>query len=159
MPIRRITPIEPARTEQPAGAGGDLSKPHYQVGYGKPPVATRFTKGVSGNPKGRPRFAKSLDTIVREVMLEKVPIRTAGGEKRVSRAEALVMKQLELASKGNVRALLQLLQLFRVAVPEQATAIGGSADIESTETDRAILDALQTQLLAQAADSAIAEEA
>jgi hypothetical protein len=27
----------------------------YEVGYGKPPSATRFKKGVSGNPKGRPR--------------------------------------------------------------------------------------------------------
>jgi hypothetical protein len=27
----------------------------YTVGYGKPPVHTRFQKGVSGNPRGRPR--------------------------------------------------------------------------------------------------------
>lgn len=27
----------------------------YDVGYGKPPASSRFRKGVSGNPKGRPR--------------------------------------------------------------------------------------------------------
>ena len=27
----------------------------YEVGYGKPPSQTRFRKGVSGNPGGRPR--------------------------------------------------------------------------------------------------------
>jgi Family of unknown function (DUF5681) len=27
----------------------------YKVGYGKPPSETRFRKGVSGNPGGRPR--------------------------------------------------------------------------------------------------------
>jgi Family of unknown function (DUF5681) len=27
----------------------------YQVGYGKPPVHSRFRKGQSGNPRGRPR--------------------------------------------------------------------------------------------------------
>lgn len=27
----------------------------YQVGYGKPPMTTRFQKGKSGNPRGRPR--------------------------------------------------------------------------------------------------------
>lgn len=27
----------------------------YEVGYGKPPIASRFQKGVSGNLKGRPR--------------------------------------------------------------------------------------------------------
>ena len=28
--------------------------PTYEVGYGKPPVHTRFRKGQSGNPSGRP---------------------------------------------------------------------------------------------------------
>lgn len=27
----------------------------YAVGYGKPPVHTRFAKGQSGNPGGRPK--------------------------------------------------------------------------------------------------------
>jgi len=27
----------------------------YQVGYGKPPLHTRFRRGQSGNPGGRPR--------------------------------------------------------------------------------------------------------
>jgi hypothetical protein len=28
---------------------------HYEVGYGRPPTHTRFSKGHSGNPGGRPR--------------------------------------------------------------------------------------------------------
>jgi predicted P-loop ATPase len=31
----------------------------YEVGYGKPPVATRFEPGRSGNPGGRPRGARN----------------------------------------------------------------------------------------------------
>jgi hypothetical protein len=27
----------------------------YEVGYAKPPKSSQFSKGVSGNPKGRPR--------------------------------------------------------------------------------------------------------
>jgi hypothetical protein len=30
-----------------------MTKPCYDVGYGKPPLHTRFRKGQSGNPKGR----------------------------------------------------------------------------------------------------------
>ena len=35
--------------------------PHagYEVGYGKPPMETRFKKGQSGNPRGRPKGAKN----------------------------------------------------------------------------------------------------
>jgi Family of unknown function (DUF5681) len=31
------------------------SRKEYAIGYGKPPVHTRFAKGQSGNPKGRPK--------------------------------------------------------------------------------------------------------
>jgi hypothetical protein len=32
----------------------------YEVGYSKPPQHTRFVKGQSGNPRGRPSGAKSM---------------------------------------------------------------------------------------------------
>jgi hypothetical protein len=38
----------------------------YAVGYGKPPVETRFQKGQSGNPEGRPRGTKKLVTLLAE---------------------------------------------------------------------------------------------
>ena len=31
-----------------------MSEPSYQVGYGRPPEHTRFQKGQSGNPSGKP---------------------------------------------------------------------------------------------------------
>lgn len=39
----------------PAKGTAEVSKKPYEVGRGKPPMATRFQKGKSGNPKGRPK--------------------------------------------------------------------------------------------------------
>jgi S-adenosylmethionine/arginine decarboxylase-like enzyme len=44
------------------------------VGYGKPPLHTRFKKGQSGNPRGRPRGAKNLSTLVSDALDQTVVV-------------------------------------------------------------------------------------
>ena len=40
---------------------------NYEVGYGKPPKDTQFQKGVSGNPRGRPKKSRDFDhELIRE---------------------------------------------------------------------------------------------
>lgn len=43
-----------AKDKRLSATTAERSPAEYEVGYRKPPVAYRFKKGVSGNPKGRP---------------------------------------------------------------------------------------------------------
>jgi hypothetical protein len=124
-------------------AGSDLA---YAVGYKKPPLQTRFKPGHSGNPKGRPKKAKSLNTIVRETLGGKVAVRTAAGTKKISRIEAVLQKTLEQAMKGNPRAQMELIKLWRGAVPDEVVENTATCDEDLTAADFAMLEAYRAQL-------------
>jgi hypothetical protein len=53
----------------------------YEIGYKKPPAETRFTRGQSGNPKGRPKGAKNLATLLVKVGRERVRVTINDGAK------------------------------------------------------------------------------
>lgn len=38
----------------------------YEIGHRKPPKATQFKRGMSGNPRGRPKGSKNFKTIMNE---------------------------------------------------------------------------------------------
>ena len=76
----------------------------YDVGYRKPPLATRFQKGVSGNPRGRPKGARNLSTVVAAALNEKVLITENGRKRRISKYEAAVKQLVNRAAGGEARA-------------------------------------------------------
>lgn len=125
----------------------------YDVGYKRPPKRTQFQKGQSGNPKGRPKEAKSLNTIVRETLLAKIKIRTANGRKNTTSVQALMMQTLESALKGSQRDRHELLRYYREAVPDEAETIRNHAAPSDSEPDdvdahdRAILERLRAKIV------------
>ncbi|WP_439475944.1 DUF5681 domain-containing protein [Brevundimonas sp.] len=78
------------------------------VGYGRPPRAHRFKKGVSGNPKGRPRYAFSgpaEDSILSRVISRRINIAIDGRTRRVPIKEAIALQLVDKAAKGDLGAI------------------------------------------------------
>ncbi len=73
------------------------------VGYMNPPEHTRFKKGKSGNPRGRPRKREDLNTVLQRVLNRKV--RVKDNDRKIPIRDALIWKLRELALQGDKQAL------------------------------------------------------
>lgn len=84
----------------------------YAVGRGKSPRYTRFKKGQSGNPKGRPRGSKNMDTLLDEALDEQVTARHKGKPKKFAMREAILRQLVNKAASGDLKAIQVLLALM-----------------------------------------------
>jgi hypothetical protein len=97
---------------------GNTGEGDYRVGYGRPPLDTRFKPGVSGNPRGRPRGTKNLNTLLDKIMSRCVTITERGTPRRVPYMEALLLKISHQALSGDHRATRMILDFAnRLSVP------------------------------------------
>jgi hypothetical protein len=85
------------------------------VGYLNPPRPTRFTKGQSGNPTGRPR-GRHREAPYEAVLGQMVKIREGGAERHVTAAEAFLLQLTKRALEGDdaaARASLAMIEQAR----------------------------------------------
>lgn len=87
------------------------------VGYARPPRASQFKPGQSGNPKGRPKGSKNESTILREILQQKIGMRGPNGRvHKISVMEGIHRKQAEDALKGDIKAAGFLLNRYAALV-------------------------------------------
>lgn len=104
----------------------------YEVGYGKPPKHSRFKKGQSGNPKGRPKGSRNFATDVKQTLNHPVRLSEDGRPRTISTQQAALYRLREKALNGDVRALDRLLALAQTHNGEDlSTAATGLGDVDA----------------------------
>jgi Family of unknown function (DUF5681) len=93
-----------------------------EVGYCSPPERTRFKKGQSGNPQGRPKGTLNMATVLERTLREKVVINENGKRKTITKLEAAIKQLSNKAASGELKALQLLATLVRSAEDREVQA-------------------------------------
>ena len=118
-------------------------KPDYEVGYGKPPRHSRFVKGQSGNPRGRPPGAQNMKTLLTKALNELVVVTDNGGRRKVSKREAIITQLVNRSAKADFKAIQILLAMLRDI---EGDSDPHSADPTFTEADQQIIARIKARL-------------
>lgn len=62
----------------------------YLCGFCRPPKASQFKKGQSGNPKGRPKHPVTVDECLNRVLSKTMVVHEGDKTKKITRMEAMV---------------------------------------------------------------------
>jgi hypothetical protein len=85
----------------------------YPVGYKKPPLHTRFQKGRSGNPSGRPRGLRSVEDLAGKIALEKVSVKENGRRRKMPKVEVMLRRIFNKAMEGDIRCANRIIDWVR----------------------------------------------
>jgi hypothetical protein len=145
----RQAPVPSSDSPSASPTVDSLTEPgEYKVGYGKPPKDTRFPKGQSGNPKGRPKGSKNLVTLIHEMLDQLIPVREDGRSHKVPARAAIAKRMVHEGLAGKPRAIDQLLKVPGVLGTGDGTAsIPDSKREPLTTGDRSILERYKQRVI------------
>ena len=121
----------------------------YKVGYRRPPLESRFQRGVSGNPTGRPKGSRGVSAVIAAALAERVSVTENGRRRSITKLEAAVKQLANKAAGGDQRAAKLIIDLLHQAENrDEARAAGVPLSSQAQQaTDLAILAAIRDRVV------------
>jgi Family of unknown function (DUF5681) len=144
------------RTYREPDGTGNRPSPDYEIGYGKPPIHSRFKPGGIGNPQGRPKKKKSVGQMIEEALMTRVKIEENGRARTITAQEFIFRNLVRAAARGDTKAT-QTLFALRERYKDSPQTVLDVAELE--QDDRNIIENYLAALPAKHLNSATADEA
>lgn len=122
---------------------------NYQVGKGRPPIATRWKPGQSGNPKGRPKGAKNMLSYFNEALSKKIPIKEGGRTRYVPVREIIAKTMIARAAKGDFKSIAYLLNIEPEIARRAAVVKTPPAGVTPEEAARVYFEMVKTTTISK----------
>ena len=106
-------------------------------GYKNPPAHSRWRKGQSGNPSGRPKSPGNFADDLMAELSELIQVTEGGKVRRLTKRRALVKSLTSASLKGNARAASLLISLCARVIEADPH---GEGQAELSGKDRKIVE-------------------
>jgi hypothetical protein len=118
-------------------------KSEREVGYRRPPKATQFKKGASGNPSGRPKGSLNVRTVLERTFRQPITINQNGRRRTITKLEASAMQIANKSASGDLKASALQFNLLRTF---PASATEGHQKPPLDADDRAVIADMLKQM-------------
>jgi hypothetical protein len=125
------------------------------VGFGKPPKGTRFKPGVSGNPKGRPKWKDNgmLTDLIGRELYRSVRISQNGETVSMPALQVALRRLVRMGAEGNPKSVETMLKIARdhnlTAAEDERGRIAGMTEEERMRRIMELLERGRRRLLAR----------
>lgn len=110
-----------------------MDEDRNKVGFGRPPVHTRFLPGKSGNPSGLRKKSKDLKARLKKAAEEKVEVQEGGRKRKVKKIDLAVTQMMNKAAQGQptfLKMAFKEIQSAEAAEPSVAPQELSDSDLE-----------------------------
>jgi hypothetical protein len=123
---------------------GTSNRDSLKASRGNPPKEMRFRKGISGNPKGRPKGSKNLSTYILEAARDRVSATVGGKVRKITKIQATAMQLATKAAGGDQTAINKFLDWMDEI--ESRTAAARPSQFPLSEPDIEVLRAVYERM-------------